>query len=961
MLKNYLQKFSLSQALIIMIAISFLLPIPVLMGTYVHSAYKTKQETLAIINTKKFKLSSEIFAESLWNYYPELGQKMIEQLLLDQSIVFIAIEDTNDKVFLHWKSKENVSDNDVLFLQQPLEKNGNIIGSLEMHFKKQGIIDSFISDFFLFGTIFALQFIFLALIISFVYYQKIINPIKRLMQHSKLLSEQKLDESFDWDSHDEIGTLGVAMDQTRIKLKELFDNLKKENETLDEKVKQRTQELEDASRYKSEFLANMSHEIRTPMNAIMGMSHLMSKTAMNQTQAGYIAKIKEASSVLLHIINDVLDFSKIEAGKMQIESIAFDLHKELKKSCSIFSVLAKEKNIEFKCDYVQTHRFFRGDPYKIMQIVNNFLSNAIKFTTQGLVTLSVKESLSDDGKTSSIVFSVIDSGVGIPKEKQKLLFKAFCQLDASITRKHGGTGLGLYICTQLASMMQGNIGIESEEGQGSSFSLEISLPVVQGLDIHKEDTINNFEPLNLLVISDDVSQRTTLDNYIRSFGFFATCKTSSDNILADIDCFPKPYNLLIIDKELSNQDGMVLYENLRAHVSSEKMPSVLMISKSDEAELKSTLFGIGIKSLLHKPINPSMLYDEITSLCEVSNNQSLFDPSLIDLSQKKILVVEDNDINLEVATYLLKDTHAKISIAKNGLEAVDKVSNEPFDLILMDIQMPLMDGYEATRIIRKQLKVTTPIVAMTANVMAQDIEKCMQAGMNFHVGKPFEVEDFYGTLLEALHVSLSSMKKNDTEKRVLRFDKGEAIRKLGGNEALWEKTFCGFYEHYLGLPHVIKNLLHESSRTTLIDYVHTLKGLCGTVGAFALAQESAKVESLLKEKNSLERLDLMPLLSEHKELFTLLIPVYEKIEPILANVQFKDENKEEIVKFLSDLELSLESSNVSRVNLALDNLALFDPIANHLEFKSIVLSCSMFDFETALIALKSLEQEFKNV
>lgn len=961
MLKNYLQKFSLLQALIIMISISFLLPIPVLMATYVQGAYKTKQETLAIVNEKKFKLSSEIFTESLWNYYPELGQKMIAQLLLDQSIVFIAIEDANDKVFLHWKSKESVSDNEVLFLQQPLEKNGKIIGSLEMHFKKQGIIDSFISDFFLFGTIFALQFIFLSLIISFVYYQKIINPIKRLMYHSKLLSEQKLDESFDWDNHDEIGTLGVAMDQTRVKLKELFANLKKENETLDEKVKQRTKELEDASRYKSEFLANISHEIRTPMNAIMGMSHLMSKTAMNQTQAGYIAKIKEASSVLLHIINDVLDFSKIEAGKMQIESIAFDLHKELKKSCSIFSVLAKEKNIDFKCDYVHTHRFFRGDPYKIMQIVNNFLSNAIKFTAQGLVTLSVKESLSHNGTISSITFSVIDSGVGISKEKQKLLFKAFGQLDASITRKHGGTGLGLYICTQLASMMQGDIGIESEEGKGSSFSLKISLQVVQGLDIHKEDTINNFEPLNLLVISDDVSQSETLDNFIRSFGFFATCKTSRDDILVEIDSFPKPYNLLIIDKELSNQDGIELYENLRAHVSPEKMPFVLMISKSDEAELKSTLFGIGIKALLHKPINPSMLYDEITSLCEVSNNQSLFDPSLIDLSQKKILVVEDNDINLEVATYLLKDTHAKITVAKNGLEAVDKASSESFDLILMDIQMPLMDGYEATRIIRKQLKIVTPIVAMTANVMAQDIEKCMQAGMNFHIGKPFEVEDFYGTLLEALHVSITSTKKNDSQKRVLRFDKNEAVRKLGGNEALWEKTFCGFYEHYLVLPHVIKNLLQERSRTTLIDYVHTLKGLCGTVGAFALGQESAKVEALLKEKSSLEGLDLRPLLSEQKELFTLLMPVYEKIEPVLARIQFNDENKEEIVKLLSDLELSLESSNVSRVNLALDKLALFSHIANHSEFKSVVLSCSMFDFETALIALKSLEQEFKNV
>lgn len=960
MLKNYLRKLSLLQSLFIMIVISFLLPIPVLMGSYAQSAYKTKQEALMVMNTKKFQLSSEILAESLWNYYPELGQKMIDQLVLDPSIVLIALKDSEQKDFLHWESKEKFSEDNIFIVQQSLEKHGKMIGSLEMHFKKEGLFDSLISDFALFSSIFSLQFIFLALIISFIYYHKIINPIKRLMDHSQLLSQQKLDEPFAWDSHDEIGTLGVEMDKTRVKLKELFDSLKKENETLDDKVKQRTQELEDTSRYKSEFLANMSHEIRTPMNAILGMSHLMSKTAMNQTQAGYITKIKEASSVLLHIINDVLDFSKIEAGKMQIESIAFDLHNELKKSCSIFLVLAKEKELEFECDFIHTHRFFRGDPYKIMQIINNFLSNAIKFTTRGTVHLSVKEAFNSDGTSSTITFSVSDSGVGIPQEKQSLLFQAFGQLDASITRKHGGTGLGLYICTQLASMMEGRIDVKSEKGEGSTFSFEVSLPLVQGSDIHKENAINKFEPLHLLVVIDDELLSQTMADIIRSFGYFPTCKKSSDNIVEDIEQFPKLYSLLIIDEALSFGDGGVVFcEKLKVSLSPEKLPPLLMLTNGDDNELKSLLFGMGVKSLLKKPVNPSMLYDELTALCEVSSNQSLFDSSSIDFATKKILLVEDNDINLEVALYLLKETHAKITTAKNGLEAVDSVKNELFDLILMDIQMPLMDGYEATRIIRKELNITTPIVAMTANVMTQDIEKCIQAGMNFHIGKPFEVEDFYGTLLEALHVSLSSL--NTTHKSTVRFDKNEAVRKFGGNEVLWEKTFCSFYEHYLGFPHILKNLLDEKSRTTLIDYIHTFKGLCGTVGAFTLSEEAAKVESFLKGNYTLKELDLEPLLSEHQKLFALLMPVYEKIEPIFSSVQFKDENQEEILKLLNDLELSLESASVSRVNYALDNLALFYPINNHLKFKSIVLSCNMFDFETALLSLRSLQKEFKNV
>ena len=427
MIKSMLYRVSLLQSLVVMIVISLLLPLPILLLTYVNSTYKNKQDALTALYTKKFDLSSTIFSESLWNYYPELGQKMLDQLLLDKNVQFVHVKDNEGQLFLGWDAKDTRADN-TLFLHTMLEKDDVIIGSLEMGFKREDLLESMMRDMTLFGSILALQIIFLIGVISLVYYYKILKPIKRLVSHSQLLAQQKLDEPFEWDENDEIGTLGHVLNQTRIKLKNLFDTLREENESLDEKVKQRTQELEDASRYKSEFLANMSHEIRTPMNAIMGMSHLLGKTAMNTTQQSYVSKIKEASSLLLRIINDILDFSKIEAGKMDVETIAFDLHKELKKSCSIFSVLAKEKGVDFQCDFVETNRFFKGDPCKIMQIVNNFLSNAIKFTQEGAIVLSVYEEVMDE-KHSKVILSVKDSGIGIAKEKQSFLFQAFGQVD----------------------------------------------------------------------------------------------------------------------------------------------------------------------------------------------------------------------------------------------------------------------------------------------------------------------------------------------------------------------------------------------------------------------------------------------------------------------------------------------------------------------------------------------------
>lgn len=965
MIRAMLYRVSLLQALAVMIIISLLLPLPLLMLTYVNSTYKNKQEAFTTLNTKKFNLSSAIFVESLWNFYPELGQKMLDQLLLDPNVQFVYVKDSDDKLFLGWENKERKANNDdTLFLHRTLEKDNVVVGSLEMGFKRQDLMDSVMSDLTLFGTMLFFQVLFLVLVISWIYYYKIIRPIRRLVGHSNLLAQQKLDEPFHWDENDEIGTLGLALEKTRIKLKGFFEALKHENELLDEKVKLRTKELEDTSRYKSEFLANMSHEIRTPMNAIMGMSHLLSKTAMNSTQSNYVGKIKEASSVLLRIINDILDFSKIEAGKMEIETIAFDLHKELKKSCSIFSVLAKEKGIEFQCDFVETNRFFKGDPCKIMQIVNNFLSNAIKFTKEGAVILSVVEEIHEEEQTSTLTFNVRDSGMGIPKEKQSLLFKAFGQLDASITRKHGGTGLGLFICTQLASMMKGTISLESEEGRGSLFSLAVTLPIVKGLDIQHENSANAYAPLRILLIEDQKKVSDTLCEFIKSFGFFVTVHKSNEAIVSKIKDATKPYHMAILDYELAKGvNGVDFYMQLLQQASQDVLPPFLMIASNDDAELKSRIFATGIKSLLKKPINPSMLYDELVSLCSLSAQTPLFDPSKIDLSSKCILVVEDNDINLEVAIYLLKETHAKIEIARNGLEAVEVIQEQvhPFDLVLMDVQMPLMDGYEATRIIRKELNILTPIVAMTANVMIQDIEKCLAAGMDAHIGKPFEVEDFYGTLLEVLHVSLTiAPKQHTTAKKRTKssFGKKEAIKKLGGNTALWQKLFSSFYETYLHMPQKLKELIEKNELTLLIDYVHTVKGLSGTIGLLRLEQYLSDLEQFLKEHQTFQELPLSAIQSEYDALLNVLKDEYAQLN---TAVETENDATEPLKNdILQELKAALEFSNVSKINALLEQLASHEAFRDHEAFKTLLLACKNFDFDTALENVERLSEDMKN-
>lgn len=876
MILNILKKISLLQSLVIMITISLLLPLPLIVGVYVNVTYQDKQEKLFDLNSKKFELTSKIFTEALWNYYPSLANTMLDQLILDKNIMLVEVKDSNNKNFLYWNSYKQKTDGDVVVFEKELVKDEQIIGTYRLEFKKISLVESIMSDLTLFSYIAVLQVLFFVSIISFIYYYKILKPIKKLLIDSNNLSQKNFDAPFSWTANDELGTLGVALDKARISLKNVFNTLEKQNENLDEKVKQRTVELENANKYKSEFLANMSHEIRTPMNAIVGMCHLVSQTKLNNAQINYIDKIKDASSVLLYLINDILDFSKIEAGKIQIENVAFDLHKELKKSVSIFSVLAKEKNLELEIDYINSHRFYRGDPYRINQILNNFLSNAIKFTSKGKVSLVVKDEFINE-HIHKLNFIVKDSGIGISESKINKLFNAFTQIDASTTRKYGGTGLGLYISTELASMMNGQLNVRSEEDIGSEFSFEVELPSISGAELHKESTNNIFKPLNILLIENDEDSILILDDYIRSFGFFLTAVASYEEALEKIEEID--YDLFLIDYHLDGINGIAAYEKLKNREYNKKVPPAIMITIDDDIKIKNEALGNGFEKFLIKPVNPSFLYDDITAVCDVNTITPLFDPKNIDLSSKKILIVEDNEINLEVATYLLVETKVKIDIARNGLEAVEKVKEQSYDAIFMDIQMPIMDGFEATTIIRNELKSTIPIIAMTANVMAHDVAKCLEVGMNEHIGKPFDIEDFYETLLKVFADVIPYQKTEDIKKEVVCtkdiLDKHIAIKRLGNNEDLWLKMVKRFYTKYEKMQIDLDDYLQKNDLDGIKIYFHTLKGLAGSIGAMTLSDEAKKLEQFFKTEKNISKQYFSEILSITKELLEVLKSDYK--------------------------------------------------------------------------------------
>jgi PAS domain S-box-containing protein len=629
---------------------------------------------------------------------------------------------------------------------------------------------------------------------------------------------------------------------------------------------------DDANKSKSDFLANMSHEIRTPMNAIIGMAHLALGTDLNSKQRNYISKVYQAAQSLLGIINDILDFSKIEAGKLEIEEIDFNLNAVLENLASLVGMKAQDKGVEllFSID-PNIPIDLRGDPLRLGQILINLANNATKFTDEGEIIVSA-ELLEQQGQRVKLRFSVKDTGIGLTREQQNKLFKSFSQADSSTTRKYGGTGLGLSISKKLTEMMGGQIGVDSVQEEGSDFHFTVSLKIQEGSTHQPITPIKDLKGLHVLVVDDNASSREILRNILESFEFEVTTANSGKEGIKLLQESAKetPYPLVLLDWQMPGMSGTEVARHIQTDKTIASKPKIIIVTAFGREEVIHEVEQTQVDGFLIKPISPSMLLDatmeamgkEVVKHKGSASIDQKYQQAIASLRGAKILLVEDNEINQEVALELLGNAGIKASVANNGQEALDALKSDSFDAVLMDVQMPVMDGYTATGLLRKQKQYADfPIIAMTANAMAGDREKCLEAGMNDHISKPINVTEMFETM--AKWITPATPLSTDDTQATEESDNGEhnlqdmkgidvqaGLATVQGNQKLYLKLLQKYHDSQKDFVTEFRTAASENDQESATRLAHTLKGVSGNIGAHDVQAAAKELESACKEGKS---------------------------------------------------------------------------------------------------------------
>ncbi|MEW6219022.1 MAG: response regulator [Thermodesulfobacteriota bacterium] len=630
------------------------------------------------------------------------------------------------------------------------------------------------------------------------------------------------------------------------------------------------QELDEANRAKSEFLANMSHEIRTPMNSIIGMSYLaLRQEDLPVRQRDYLAKIHSSARSLLGIINDILDISKIEANRLELEATEFRLDELVEHVVNLTASKIAEKKLELLVEELNgLPPVLVGDPLRLGQVLINLVDNAIKFTEQGEIVLAVKK-VAERGDTVTLGFSVQDTGIGMTAEQAGRLFAPFTQADSSVTRRFGGTGLGLAICKRLVELMGGEIGVESEPGRGSRFSFTAVLQCRRKAGENGLPPIRlamDLRGLRVLVLSGHAATATLVAKHLRTFGFLPAVLRSSKGLppeLISAEGEEASYELLLADWPLLKRSGLELAGQLWSFPSWHNVPVIILASAADAPEIARLPPVPGGLAVLVRPVTRSRLFDAIMEafgLAAAASHagrpaQHAQPAELTRIRGARVLVVEDNEINQQVAQELLEQAGVAVDLVDNGRQAVAAVAARRYDLVLMDIQMPEMDGLTAARIIRASDSPhrDVPIVAMTAHAMAGDREKSLAAGMNGHIIKPIDPDELFRALLAWIRPPVqpaAPVAGDETGLDVAApavLDRKVGLRRVAGNEALYGEILGKFHRDYRDAISRLRAALDGGEREEARRIVHTVKGLAGTIGATALQQAAADLDAVLKQ------------------------------------------------------------------------------------------------------------------